>query len=88
MPSVGLLQTAVVVGRGLRTQGGLRVGDSVQQLRQLHPEAYFQDGSFWLATAPAVIGAVDRDQRMWIVRALSDDGVVSRLGLRIGAAGE
>ena len=84
---LGVLQTATVFGRGARTEAGLRVGDSVGRLRELHPDAYFQDGCFWLATAPAVMGSTSRSQRTWMVRALSDGGIVRRLGLRVGAAG-
>jgi hypothetical protein len=84
---VGVMQTATVFGTGLKTQGGLQVGDTVDRLRELHPEAYFQDGCFWLATAPAVMGSTSRSQRTWIVRALTDSGIVRRIGLRIGAAG-
>jgi hypothetical protein len=83
---LGVLQTATVYGSGIETQGGLRVGDSVDRLKELHPEAYFQDGCFWLATAPAVMGSESRSQRTWMVRALSDGGVVRRIGLRVGAA--
>ena len=84
---LGVLQTATVQKRKIETQGGLRVGDSVERLKELHPEAYFQDGCFWLATAPAVKGSVERSQRTWIVRALAQGGRVIRIGLRIGAAG-
>ncbi len=83
---LGVLQTATAYGSGIETQAGLRVGDSVARLKELHPEAYFQDGCFWLATAPTVIGSTSRDQRTWTVRALADGGVVRRLGLRIQAA--
>ena len=83
---LGVLQTAQAYGRGVRTQAGLRVGDSVERLRELHPDAYFQDGGFWLATTPAVVGSTVRSQRTWIVRALSDGGIVRRIGLRVGAA--
>ena len=72
MQRLGVLQTATVLKRKIQTQGGLRVGDSVARLKELHPEAYFQDGCFWLATAPAVIGSESRSQRTWIVRALRD----------------
>ena len=85
---LGVLQTATVYGSALRTQGGLHVGDSVERLKELHPEAYFQDGSFWLATAPAVMGSTSRSQRTWMVRALADGGLVRRIGLRVGAAAE
>jgi hypothetical protein len=85
---LGVLETATVYRRGIETQGGLRVGDSVERLKELHPEAYFQDGCFWLATAPAVMGSESRSQRTWMVRALSDGGIVRRLGLRVGAAAE
>jgi hypothetical protein len=84
---LGLMQTATVFGTGLQTQGGLQVGDTVDRLKELHPEAYFQDGCFWLATAPAVMGSTSRSQRTWIVRALALGGIVRRIGLRIGAAG-
>jgi hypothetical protein len=83
---LGVLQTATVYGTGVETQGGLRVGDSVERLKELHPEAYFQDGCFWLATAPAVMGSESRSQRTWMVRALSNGGIVRRIGLRVGAA--
>lgn len=83
---LGVLQTATVQKRRIQTQGGLRAGDSVDRLKELHPEAYFQDGCFWLATAPAVLGSEQRSQRTWIVRALAYGGVVRRIGLRIGAA--
>lgn len=83
---LGVLQTATVQKRRIETQGGLRVGDSIERLRELHPEAYFQDGCFWLATAPAVVGSEVRSQRTWIVRALSSGGRVLRIGMRVGAA--
>ncbi len=83
---LGVLQTATVYGSGLKTRGGLQVGDTVARLKELHSEAYFQDGCFWLATAPTVIGSTARDQRTWIVRALAMGGIVRRIGLRIGAA--
>jgi hypothetical protein len=83
---LGVLQTATVNSSGLRTQGGLRVGDSVAQLKQLHPDAYFREGGFWLATAPTVIGSTEESQRTWVVRALASGGIVRRLGLRIQAA--
>ena len=84
---LGVLQTATVRKPQIQTQGGLKVGDSVDRLRELHPEAYFQDGGFWLATAPAVKGSESRSQRTWIVRVLSLGGKVYRIGLRVGAAG-
>jgi hypothetical protein len=84
---LGVMQTATVSGTGLKTQAGLQVGDTVDRLKELHPEAYFQEGGFWLATAPAVMGSTSRSQRTWIVRALTDGGIVRRIGLRIGAAG-
>jgi hypothetical protein len=83
---LGVMQTATVFGTGLKTQGGLQVGDSVARLKELHPEAFFQDGCFWLATAPTVIGSSEASQRTWIVRALAEGGIVRRIGLRIGAA--
>jgi hypothetical protein len=83
---LGVLQSARVYGPGLKTQGGLKVGDSVTRLKELHPDAYFEEGSFWLATAPVVIGSPETSQRTWIVRALVDGGIVVRIGLRIGAA--
>ena len=85
---LGVMQTATVYRSKLATQGGLRVGDSVARLKELHAEAYFQEGCFWLATAPAVMGSEQRSQRTWIVRALTDGGVVRRIGLRIGAAAQ
>jgi hypothetical protein len=85
---LGVMQTATVYGSKLATQGGLRVGDSVARLKELHADAYFQDGCFWLATAPAVMGSESRSQRTWIVRALADGGVVRRIGLRVGAAAQ
>ena len=84
---LGVMQTATVYATGLTTQAGLQVGDSVARLKELHPEAYFQDGAFWLATAPVVIGSPESSQRTWIVRALADGGIVRRIGLRIDAAG-
>jgi hypothetical protein len=83
---LGVMQTATAFASGLRTQGGLQVGDSVDRLKELHPEAFFQDGCFWLATAPTVIGSSEASQRTWIVRALAEGGIVRRIGLRIGAA--
>lgn len=85
---LGVLQTATVLKQRIETQGGLRVGDSVARLKELHPEAYFQDGCFWLATEPAVLGSQSRTQRTWIVRALAIGGKVYRIGLRVGAAGQ
>jgi hypothetical protein len=85
---LGVLQTATVLKRKIETQGGLLVGDSVARLKELHPEAYFQDGGFWLATAPAVLGSESRSQRTWIVRVLALGGKVYRIGLRVGAAGK
>ncbi len=84
---LGVMQTANVYGSGLRTQGGLQVGDSVTRLKELHPEAYFQDGCFWLATMPVVVGSTEENQRTWVVRALASGGIVRRIGLRIAAAG-
>jgi hypothetical protein len=83
---LGVLQTATALKPRIQTQAGLRVGDSVARLRELHPDAYFQDGGFWLATAPAVIGSTARSQRTWIVRVLTIGGKVFRIGLRVGAA--
>jgi hypothetical protein len=85
---LGVLQTATVQKQRIETQGGLRVGDSVARLKELHPEAYFQEGCFWLATEPAVLGSEVRSQRTWIVRALTSGGRVLRIGMRIGAAGK
>jgi hypothetical protein len=87
-PSVGLLGSASVRGRGFQTQRGLRVGDSTARLRRLHSGARFRQGTWWLATAPAVFGDVEPGERVPIVRALTQDGRVTRFVLSIGAAGE
>jgi len=87
-PRVGKLQFATVRGRGFQTQRGLRVGDSTARLKQLHSGARFRQGSWWLATAPAVFGDVEPGQRVPIVRAITQGGKVARFVLQIGAAGE
>jgi len=87
-PSVGKLQTATIRGRGLRTQRGLRVGDTTARLKQLHSGARFRERSWWLATAPAIFGDVEPGQRVPIVRAITQDAKVARFVLQIGAAGE
>jgi len=86
--AVGLLQTATITGKSFRTPRGLHIGDTTTKLKTLHPGATFQDGAWWLATAPAVIGDVQAEQRIWVVRALSQAGVVQRFNVRVGAAGD
>ena len=87
-PSVGKLQVATIRGRGFRTQRGLHVGDSTARLKALHSGARFRQGSWWLATAPAVMGDVEPGERFPIVRAITQGGKVARFALHIGAAGE
>lgn len=87
-PAVGLLATATVRGRAFQTQEGLRAGDSTARLKRLHTGARFRQGTWWLATAPAVFGDVEPGERFPIVRAFAKDGRVTHLALHIGAAGE
>jgi hypothetical protein len=87
-PSVGLLGTATIRGRGFQTQEGLRVGDSTERLKTVHRGARFRQGSWWLATAPAVFGDIEPGERFPIVRALTSDSRVALFALSIGAAGE
>jgi hypothetical protein len=87
-PSVGLLDRVTVRGRGFQTQKGLRVGDSTERLQTLHPGATYQDGTWWLATAPAVFGDVQPDERSGVVRAFTRNSHVTLFALSIGAAGE
>jgi len=86
--TVGLLATATIRGRSFQTQKGLRVGDSTTRLKTLHPGARFRNGSWWLATAPAVFGDVEPGERVPIVRAITRDGRVAHFFLSVGAAGE
>ena len=85
--TVGKLQTATIRGASFRTQRGLRVADSVARLRRLHPGARLRGGSWWLATAPNVLGG-DPGERIAIVRANVRSGKVTSFVLWIGAAGE
>jgi hypothetical protein len=85
--AVGKLQTATIRGSSFRTQRGLRVGDSVARLRRLHPGARLRRGSWWLATAPNVLGG-EPGERIAIVRANVRSGEVTSFVLWIGAAGE
>lgn len=85
--SVGKLQTAEIRGRAFQTPAGLRVGDALARLRRLHPAARRHGATWWLATAPNLLGANPRD-RIPIVRANVRDAKVSALVLWIGAAGE
>ena len=85
--SVGKLQTATIRGTSFRTQRGLRVADSIARLRRLHPGARLRAGSWWLATAPNVLGG-EPGERIAIVRANVRSGKVTSFVLWIGAAGE
>jgi hypothetical protein len=83
---VGKLQTATIRGTSFQTQRGLKVGDSIARLRQLHPGARLRERSWWLASAPNRFG--DAGERIAIVRANTQAGKVVNFVLWIGAAGE
>jgi hypothetical protein len=83
---VGKLQTATIRGTSFRTQRGLKVGDSIARLRELHPGARLRERSWWLASAPNRFG--DAGERIAIVRANTRAGKVVNFVLWIGAAGE
>ena len=87
-PAVGLLATATIRGRAFQTPRGLRVGDATARLKALHSGARFRQGSWWLATAPAVFGDVEPGERFPIVRAFTQASRVTIIALHIGAAGE
>lgn len=86
-PDVGKLQTAEIRGSGFQTPPGLRVGAPLARLKKLHPGARQRGATWWLATAPNVLGG-DGSGRFPIVRANVKGGKVTAFVLWIGAAGE
>jgi hypothetical protein len=85
--TVGKLRTAQIRGARLRTQAGLRVGDTLARLRELHPAAQRHGATWWLATAPIIYGELGSG-RFPIVRANVRAGKVSALVLWISPGGE
>jgi len=86
-PSVGLVQSVTIRGSSFRTERGLRIGDTTARLRSLYPGARFKQGSWWLASRPAVIGGAPGQLEPY-VRANVTGGKVTRLLLFVGAAGD
>jgi hypothetical protein len=81
--TVGKAQLVRVRGRGFRTWKGLRVGHRSATITERHPNAQFDDDSWWLATAERG----PEDDEYGVLRALVSDGRVTMISGWIGAAG-
>lgn len=85
-PGVGKLQSVTIRGAGFRTQRGLKVGDSVARMRELHPGVRLRGSAWWLADAPHPYGR--SGERMAIVLAKTQRRRVVNFEVWVGAAEE
>ena len=83
---VGKLQSVTIRGAEFRTQRGLKVGDSVARMRELHPDVRLRGSAWWLASAPHPYGRPG--ERMAIVLANTQRRRVVNFVVWVGAAEE
>ena len=85
-PGIGKLPVVTIRGAGFRTPRGLKLGDSVARMRELHPGVRLRGSAWWLASAPHPYGRPG--ERMAIALAKTQRRRVVNFVVWVGAAEE
>jgi hypothetical protein len=86
-PDRGKIDRATMTGSAWRSAQGLRIGDTLAQLRKRYPDAKLHSGIWWLIIAKGYIGANSPNEYPVLSARVRDGRVTSFIAV-VGAQGE